>query len=708
MATLRQERPRTIEVSRPPKTFAFRPDIEGLRAVAVGLVIALHAGATVVSGGYIGVDVFFVISGFLITSLLVVEAGRTGRISVASFYARRARRILPAACFIIAITVVAAYVHLGSVSGARTANDGRWSAAFLANVHFIRQGTDYFATALPSSPLQHYWSLAVEEQFYVVWPTLVLVLVLIGQRARVGLRLLHVGITAIVVASLMWSIHESAAHPTSAYFSPFTRAWELGIGALVAVGASRAARVRESVRAAAAWVGLALVLIAAFTFTATTVFPGWLALIPVVGTALILAGGIGERCRGISAWLALRPVRWFGRISFSLYLWHWTIFQIAEQHQSSPLSNWARVECVALTIGLSAVSYYAIERPFHATSLLRPRSARTVWQRDRRSFAVGALAILLALVVSASVYHRATRGSAFANEDATSNTSLTDVVTPAMTLQQQIEAMSARVRLLVQQGLALHKVPDNVVPSPTKLHMEPKYTACQNTTTDLKPCIFGAPDGRETLVAFGDSHTMQWMPAIDEYATRAGYRVVAIYKLACPIPSVDIYTSEGAFPECTVWRERALQYIEQLKPVVVVTAFGTEQTSRGGFDKHVWLAALKTTLQRLHAAAPRVVEIGNNAELPQDPALCLTRPHVDIATCAGKYANRPIVDAEADTVSAIHGTFIDVEPWYCDGGQCPVIIGGTIAYRDHDHLEPQYVRVVEPIFAALLKRAGLR
>ncbi len=704
MATLREEPPQVIERR---AAFGFRPDVEGLRAVAVGLVIALHAGATVVSGGYIGVDVFFVISGFLITSLLLAEVGRTGRVSVASFYARRARRILPAACFVIAITVVAAYLRLGSVSGARTANDGRWAAVFLANVHFIRQGTNYFATGLPPSPLQHYWSLAVEEQFYLVWPTLVLALVLLGRRARLGLRVLHVGIAAVVVASLAWSIRQSGAHPTSAYFSPFTRAWELGIGALVAVGAARAARVEEPIRAIATWVGLALVLFAAFTFTSTTVFPGWAALVPVGGTALILAGGIGGARRGVSTWLATPPLRWIGRISFSLYLWHWVVFQIAEQHQSTPLSNQARLACVALTVVLSVATYYAIERPFHASSLLKPRRAGTEWRRDRRSFLAGAVAIVVALGVSASVYHRATSGRAFASAGAP-QMSLTDGLTPSMTLGQQMAAMQARATAFVQDGLALHALPRNVDPPPTNLRMEAKYGTCENTSAALKPCIFGAPNGRQTLVAFGDSHTLQWMPAIDEYATSAGYRVVAMYKLACPIPSIAIYTSFGPFPECAPWREKALEYIEQLKPAAVVTAFGTENMSRGSFDKGEWLAGLQTTLRRLKAATPQVVEIGNNAVLPQDPALCLTKPNVDVATCTGKYANREVVDAEADIVRRTRGTFVDVEPWYCVEGRCPAIIGTTIAYRDNDHLEPQYVRVVEPLLAANFKRSGLQ
>jgi hypothetical protein len=287
------------------------------------------------------------------------------------------------------------------------------------------------------------------------------------------------------------------------------------------------ARVSDPVRSIATWVGLGLVLVAAFTFTATTVFPGSAALLPVAGAALILAGGIGRPRRGASALLARPTLRWFGRISFSLYLWHWAVLQIAEQHQSEPLSNETRIACVALTIALSAASYYAIERPFHATKLLRPPKPRNEWQRDRRSFAVGALAIVVALAISGSVYRRATSAGASAS-GATSNMTLTDVVTPSMTPDQRVAAMEARARELVQRGLDLHAMPRNVDPPPEKLRMDARFGACENTTVALQPCTFGAPSGHETLVAFGDSHTLQWMPAIDMYATSAGYRAVAI------------------------------------------------------------------------------------------------------------------------------------------------------------------------------------
>src|SRR5664279_3496629 len=274
------------EAGTAPGDRKFRPDVEGLRAVAVGLVVLFHAGIPHLTGGFVGVDVFFVISG-----LLLRERQGTGRTSILDFYARRVRRILPAATLVIVATVAAAYVVLGVVSGNNVADDGRWAAVFLANFHFESIGTNYFSSGLPPSPLQNYWSLSVEEQFYVVYPTLFLLVARVKGRFSLRTRM-SVALGVVIVASYWLSVTQTASHPASAYFSPFTRAWELALGALVAVSTTWLKHLPAQVAALLTWAGLAAIVTSAFVFNAQTAYPGSLVAVPVVGAALIIAGGV--------------------------------------------------------------------------------------------------------------------------------------------------------------------------------------------------------------------------------------------------------------------------------------------------------------------------------------------------------------------------------------------------------------------------------
>ena len=292
----------------------FRPDIQGLRAVAVLLVALNHAGVKRLSGGYVGVDVFFVVSGFLITGWLLRRSQSAGEVPFRKFYAARARRILPAATLALVATVVASYHWLNYVRALQAFRDSIWAAFFAANVRFADIGTDYFTRNDPPSPLQHFWTLAVEEQFYVVWPAL-LALAVVGLRWRHPRGSLTVDVaakrrlTALLVVgiavSLAYSIHETSINPVGAYFSTFARAWELAVGALVAVAASQLALLPRWIRASITWAGLAGVCAAAMTYTSQTPFPGYAALLPVLRN-----GAGGDRRPRRRTRLGCRTVAW--------------------------------------------------------------------------------------------------------------------------------------------------------------------------------------------------------------------------------------------------------------------------------------------------------------------------------------------------------------------------------------------------------------
>jgi peptidoglycan/LPS O-acetylase OafA/YrhL len=359
--------------------------------VAVALVVLYHAGVPGLTGGFVGVDVFFVISGFVITGLLLRERTATGGTSILGFYARRCRRILPAATLVLLITVFATYFVLGVLSGNSTGDDGRWAGVFLANFHFESVGTNYLLAQRLPSPLQNYWSLSVEEQFYVVYPTLFLLVA--RAKGRLSLRArMAISLGVVIVGSYGLSIVQTTSHPATAYFSPFTRAWELALGALVAVSTAWLKQIPGQIGAVLTWAGLAAIGYSALAFNAQTAYPGSLVAVPVVGAALIIAGGVAIPRFGAETLLGLLPFRWLGKLSYSLYLWHWPILIIAAEHlgkTSLPVGD--NLLLVLLALAISVITYRVIENPIRH------------WRLPSRQSVGAGVGLVLATVVLLSV-----------------------------------------------------------------------------------------------------------------------------------------------------------------------------------------------------------------------------------------------------------------------------------------------------------------
>jgi peptidoglycan/LPS O-acetylase OafA/YrhL len=365
------------EAGTAPGDRKFRPDVEGLRAVAVLLVVLYHADIPWLTGGFVGVDVFFVLSGFVITGLLLRERATAGTTKLLNFYGRRSRRILPAATLVIMLTVLASYHWLGFLTGDDTAQVGRTASLFYANFHFISTGTNYLASQAPPSALQNFWSLSVEEQFYVLYPTLFIVTALAWSRVNLRLKL-SIFLVVSIVASFTWSVVQTSSNGVSAYFSPFTRAWELALGGLVAVGSLQLAKLPRSVAVAMTWIGLGGILLAGFAYSATTTYPGSAVALPVIATALVVAGGTAAPRLGAEWILRIPPFRWLGKLSYSLYLWHWPILIIAAQYAGHSLSVKDNLLWVLLALGFSIVSYFAVENPLRHWRFLSRSGIRSL------------------------------------------------------------------------------------------------------------------------------------------------------------------------------------------------------------------------------------------------------------------------------------------------------------------------------------------
>lgn len=503
-----------------------------------------------------GVDVFFVLSGFFITGLLLSGAGRNRRVWLADFYIRRARRILPAATVTLVATDIVALRLLNFVRAKQILLDSVPTSFFAANFHFANQGVDYFATAQPPSPLQHFWSLAVEEQFYIVWPALVSLALLgvavhrlAGSRRRAagpvvtkrGLRRVLVVVVVVAIGSLAWSVYDTRMHPTSAYFSTFARAWELALGAALAVAAPwlrRRAASLAALRTVFGWLGLIAIVASGYVISGSTPFPGYAALLPTVGAAFVIAAGIadGQPRWGVGRLLSVAPLRYLGDRSYALYLWHWPALVIAAQYEGHRLSVATNLLLILGALVVSIVSYRFFENPLRRMTWTPRASALALWPVSVAVVFLVAHTGLRAVDIK-SAQLAAAGGPPFpglaSSSEAALSASAQQAPPPPSSpgAGQRVNGALPAVIAAVKAAQLRAAIPVGLSPAPGALiadHYDfPAGCAPSSdgqTTSTI--CSLGSTLSTRSIVVIGDSHVQMWMPAILSMAQRDGWTVL--------------------------------------------------------------------------------------------------------------------------------------------------------------------------------------
>ena len=696
----------------------FRRDIQGLRAVAVGTVVVNHLFGDALPGGFVGVDVFLVVSGFLITSLMLREVERTGRISLRDFYARRARRILPAATVVLVLTLLASVAVLALLRTRTVVTDAVWSTLFLGNVRMASVGSDYFADDAPVSPFRHYWSLAVEEQFYLVWPVvLVACAAWAGVRLRRRASLLPEGpgagrapaerardvrvlavrvLVVLTAASLAWSVWATSTSPTTAYYSTFTRAWELGLGALLAFVPATLPLTRRA-RELLSGGGLLMIAAAALFYDAETAFPGAAALLPVLGAVAVLLAGARVQDAGGSRLLGWRPLTVVGDWSYSLYLIHWPVIVLISAELEDDFTPGPKLAALVLVVVLSWASFRWVETPFRQA---RPfRSTRGGLLVYPVSVAVAGAVALASLQV---VDHR------LANPSGEEPVSLADQPAVAAQASGQDDLASLVEASVLEAGEG-RGITGDLTPSLVDLESSVADLGdCDYLTGTRELCPMGDPDSDRDVVVLGDSLARAMSPAVVRIGVRHGLRVHVLGYAGCPATTLE-QPAKGTskrWKECEEFKEWALDTVERLDPELVVVATSassvlhptTGKVVRESDSSFNRLAARgwRGLFAELGRRAEKVAVFANTPRLPEKPGDCLTDGTPELADCTYPNAERAATQAKVlmRAAEAEGAQVVDAAKWFCAEGRCPMVVGRWITLRDTHHVTAQYAQAL--------------
>lgn len=658
--------PAVVDSSAPVRRF--RPEIEGLRAVAALLVAIYHIFLGRVSGG---VDIFFTVAGFLITLTLLRQVGSRGTVSAKVFFSRLGRRLLPASLFVLGAVAVATAVLLPSSRRSATFGEIVASVLYVENWALASKSVDYLAREEGSSPVQHFWAMSIQGQFYVIWFVLFLVAVWLGaHRIRTTLRWILGG---LFVASFGFSIYLTALDQPLAYFHTGTRVWEFAAGGLLALGIAKVDRIPPRLAAPLGWLGLALIVSCGLLLQVSELFPGWVALWPVIGGLLVLASSSAAGRGTAVRLLGSKPFVTVGAMSYAIYLWHWPILVIYLARTGRTVAPLVPgLAIIAVTLVLAYLTTRFVERPLRES----PQGSRTA-----RSGAAAMGITAVALVAGSLVGARTVSGPVIAMSDE----------------QHPGPAAVAEGWPDEPQRFSAPPVPDLAV---AKADRADVYDlGCHVAGNDPVPqyCEFGDPDGSVTIMLLGGSHSAHWQPALEAMAEDRNWRLIAATKSGCTLstrPQVSAELRES----CLDWNQAVLAEVARVRPQLVFTT----STDTAAQPEEIVHDGYLERWSQLDALGVEVLAIRDTPRARHNQVECLEANFDDPAQCA---VPRNAVYADEDPTAALdlpNVTFLDLSHLMCDSERCPAIIGNVVVYFDGDHMTATWSRALAPYLDELI------
>ena len=688
----------------------FRPDVEALRALAITLVLLFHAGVTFVPGGFVGVDVFFVISGFLITGLLVRELEGSGRIRLRDFYARRVRRLIPAAVTVLAFVAVVTVSFSPRGYRDEYGTDISSAAGYWANWNFAARAVNYWGSQLAPSPVLHYWSLSVEEQFYVVWPVL-LAIVAVGVRWwswRIG-PAMAIALGAVAVPSFVWNVMETASNQPFAFFDTGARIWELSLGGLVAIGAPLWSRLPRRVRMVGTVVGLSAVAAAALGVHEEMAWPGTLALLPTVGTALIIVSGSAGAHAPVMTGALWRPLVWLGGMSYSLYLWHWPVL-IAAREIWGPGTVTRGLAAVGVAFVLAWLTHRFIENPVRFSPRLTASAKRSL----AMGLGLSACGVALGLGVTMLSPSRPTTPGAGVDLSLPGGQLGRDLATidPAAPLGAAVLWPNpvARWASIPPSGTVTPVPNPDVAIDDRPVYSDPNcHPIIEFNEVAPRWCIAGDPQASRRIVVVGDSKAIQWYTALNAYGIKYGWRVEFTSKASCSFSESTLIMRSAPYAECDQWNRAVMAGLDANPPDVVITSgiYGIASPLGSSADVPMSDAAgidgytLRWT--HLDSEGVHVIALLDNPLPPLDIDECVSHHLSSLDQCAlsrssavGGSGGPSMREAAARTPGV---SVIDFTDYFCNATVCPAVIDNVVVYRGGYHLTDTYVRTLAPMLS---------